>query len=267
MKTKLLTLSIVAILAAGCSQSDDETASKESLTEKAATAVSSMKDATKAAADVAMDKGKEITEAVTEKAGSAAEEASNFVKKGSSKVVTVVEDAKEGISSTVDSVKEKAGEMLSGSSTDDATAAAKDKVDALTSDTGSSSTESMKESATSALSESSTVKAISENSTVAAVMGTSAAAEKTGDTADLAAGKATYTAKCVACHGSGATGAPKLDDSSWAERKAQGMDVMVEHAVKGFRGAKGYMPAKGGFAALTDTEVKAAVAYMVSAAK
>jgi len=69
---------------------------------------------------------------------------------------------------------------------------------------------------------------------------------------------------CVACHGSGAAGAPKLDDPSWTARKAQGMDVLVEHALKGFQGSKGFMPAKGGFSTLSDDEVKAAVAYMTS---
>lgn len=42
----------------------------------------------------------------------------------------------------------------------------------------------------------------------------------------------------------------------------QGKDTMYKHAIEGFTGAKGMMPAKGGSANLTDAEVKAAVDYM-----
>lgn len=252
MKYKLLSLSIATILLVGCSQSDEESKTTNTLSEKTAAAVTSMKEAGSSAADAAMDKGQEIASDVSEKAETAAEEASNFVKKGSSKVVSVVEDAKEGVASTVEAVKEKASDLMS---------------DNTSVDSSVPTTESMKEKAATSMTESSTVQAMTQNNTVAAVMDKSATAEKTVSTADLAAGKATYTAKCVACHGSGATGAPKLDDGSWAERKAQGMDVLVEHAVKGYRGPKGFMPAKGGFAALSDEEVTAAVAYMVSVAK
>lgn len=64
------------------------------------------------------------------------------------------------------------------------------------------------------------------------------------------------TASCASCHASGVLGAPKLDDkAAWESRLAQGMDVLVEHAVKGFKG----MPAKGGAAHLSDDEVKSAV--------
>ena len=85
--------------------------------------------------------------------------------------------------------------------------------------------------------------------------------------ADLETGKTVYSQKCVACHGTGATGAPRLDDASWSERQAQGMDVLYGHAIKGYQGTKGYMPAKGGFMGLSDDEVKAAVDYMLSAKK
>jgi cytochrome c5 len=42
---------------------------------------------------------------------------------------------------------------------------------------------------------------------------------------------------------------------------------MYNHALKGFQGKKGFMPAKGGNAALKDDAVKAAVDYMVSQSK
>ena len=45
-----------------------------------------------------------------------------------------------------------------------------------------------------------------------------------------------YQASCFACHGTGAMGAPKKGDAAaWEPRKAQGMDVLLEHAIKGFQ--------------------------------
>lgn len=85
---------------------------------------------------------------------------------------------------------------------------------------------------------------------------------------DLTLGKDIYVRSCFACHGTGAAGAPKLGDTdSWTSRIAQGMEVMVGHAINGFRGSSGYMPAKGGASTLTDEDVTAAVAYMVSVIK
>jgi len=85
---------------------------------------------------------------------------------------------------------------------------------------------------------------------------------------DLTLGKDIYVRSCFACHGTGAAGAPKLGDTqSWTPRIAQGMEVMVGHAINGFRGSSGYMPAKGGASTLTDEDVTAAVAYMVSVIK
>ena len=77
-------------------------------------------------------------------------------------------------------------------------------------------------------------------------------------------GKATYDATCVACHGAGVAGAPKFGDkAAWAPRLAQGKDALHNAALKG----KGAMPPKGGNPALADDAIKAAVDYMVSAAK
>ncbi len=84
----------------------------------------------------------------------------------------------------------------------------------------------------------------------------------------IADGKATYDASCAACHVAGVAGAPKVGDSAaWKDRVAQGMDTMVEHAIKGYQGKAGYMPPKGGFANLSDDQVKEAVAYMVENSK
>jgi cytochrome c5 len=81
-------------------------------------------------------------------------------------------------------------------------------------------------------------------------------------------GEGTYKTACTACHGAGIAGAPKTGDKgAWATRIAQGKDTLYEHALKGFQGKGGLMPAKGGNTSLADADVKAAVDYMVSLAK
>ena len=80
-------------------------------------------------------------------------------------------------------------------------------------------------------------------------------------------GKKIYDSACVACHGAGIAGAPKFGDkAAWGQRIAQGQAKLYEHAIKGFQGSSGVMPPKGGSTA-SDEEVKAAVDYMVAAAK
>ena len=54
---------------------------------------------------------------------------------------------------------------------------------------------------------------------------------------------------------------PKAD---WAPRISQGKDTLYKHAIEGFNGAKGNMPARGGSTTLSDDEVKSAVDYMVA---
>lgn len=76
--------------------------------------------------------------------------------------------------------------------------------------------------------------------------------------------KGTYQSACFACHGTGAAGAPKLGDKgAWKSRIAQGMDTILDHAIKGFKG----MPPKGGRGDLSDDTVKAVVEYMVKESK
>jgi cytochrome c5 len=79
-----------------------------------------------------------------------------------------------------------------------------------------------------------------------------------------ASGKDVYEASCVACHATGAAGAPKLEDkAAWAPRLSSGAAALHASAIKG----KGAMPAKGGNAALSDADVTAAVDFMMSKAK
>ena len=81
---------------------------------------------------------------------------------------------------------------------------------------------------------------------------------------DLAHGQQIYRQSCAVCHDKGVAGAPKLGDSSaWAPRLTQGMDALYTTALRG----KGAMPAKGGNPALADTDVKAAVDYLVAQAR
>ena len=85
-----------------------------------------------------------------------------------------------------------------------------------------------------------------------------------GGPAFAADGKAVYDKTCVACHASGVANAPKLGDkAAWAPRIATGRDAMVASVVKG----KGAMPPKAGAANLSDDDIKAAVDYLVGAAK
>lgn len=83
--------------------------------------------------------------------------------------------------------------------------------------------------------------------------------------ADAAMGKTTYDARCSACHAAGVLGAPKLGDKAgWKDRLAQGTAVLVEHVIKGYK----KMPPQGGKPpALSDDEIKDAVAYMVGKVK
>ena len=77
------------------------------------------------------------------------------------------------------------------------------------------------------------------------------------------AGEALFKQTCIACHGSGVAGAPKFGDkAAWAPRIKQGVDTLVQHAIAG----KGAMPPRGGSSA-SDADMRAAVQYMVNAAK
>jgi len=75
----------------------------------------------------------------------------------------------------------------------------------------------------------------------------------------LQTGEAVYTAACSACHAAGIAGAPRTGDAAaWAPRIKQGFDLLVKHAVEGFK----TMPPKGGNSSLDSIEVARAVAFM-----
>ncbi len=81
-------------------------------------------------------------------------------------------------------------------------------------------------------------------------------------------GKSTFQSTCMACHGPGIAGAPKFGDkAAWAPHIAKGLPTLYKHALHGFTGKAGTMPAKGGNMALSNADVEAAVRYMVAHGK
>jgi cytochrome c5 len=77
-------------------------------------------------------------------------------------------------------------------------------------------------------------------------------------------GESVYNTSCAACHGTGVGGAPAVGDSAnWEDRIAQGIETLSEHALQGYTGQSGVMPAKGGNPSLSDDAVTAAVQFMV----
>nr|WP_183324976.1 c-type cytochrome [Halomonas cerina] len=88
----------------------------------------------------------------------------------------------------------------------------------------------------------------------AATTGGGSAASGTAD------GESIYNNVCMACHETGAAGAPvRGDEAGWGERTGKGFETLVSHAIDGFNA----MPARGGNPNLSDEEVQAAVAYLV----
>lgn len=78
----------------------------------------------------------------------------------------------------------------------------------------------------------------------------------------LKSGEDVYKAQCVACHASGAAGAPKFGDTAaWAPRLQTGFEALWNSALKG----KGAMAAQGG-GDFADLEIGRAVVYLTAAA-
>ena len=106
-----------------------------------------------------------------------------------------------------------------------------------------------------------------ETASAASDSGESSAAAQTvaaaGGAVDPAAGEKVYQSACFACHLSGAAGAPKIDDpAAWEPRLGQGMAGLLQSVTNG----KGAMPPKGGFAHLTEDEIRNAVQFMLDKA-
>jgi len=169
--------------------------------------------------------------------------------------------ANDAASVTREAAEEAAGDL------DSALESAKDAADSLA--------VSAKESAGDAMDAGKDLKDSAVESAGAAVDSvkemSAVAVEKSGEVIasigndDVRQGESIYKSKCIACHGAGVAGAPKLGDkAAWDARIAQGNAVLFQHAIKGFKGKTGYMPPKGGSMNLGDDDVSQAVQYMVS---
>ena len=84
------------------------------------------------------------------------------------------------------------------------------------------------------------------------------------ETPQTSAGSVVYLQSCALCHDKGLGGAPTIGNApQWSSRVSQGTEVLYSHAINGYQGELGMMPAKGGFVQLSDDEVKAAVDYIM----
>ena len=73
-----------------------------------------------------------------------------------------------------------------------------------------------------------------------------------------------YEKNCMACHGEGVAGAPRVGEvEAWKERLPKGIDAMVTVVIEGVQGYSGAMPPRGGNPNLSDAQIRGAVQYMV----
>jgi cytochrome c5 len=72
-----------------------------------------------------------------------------------------------------------------------------------------------------------------------------------------------YQGACMACHSTGAAGAPKIGDSgAWSARISKGLDALVTAAINGV----GAMPPRGG-SQYNDEQMRAVIEYIVAESK
>ena len=101
------------------------------------------------------------------------------------------------------------------------------------------------------------VAQVNTGDTIVAVADT-AAEEATAAFDGTLDGKTIYDNVCMACHSTGAAGAPKLEAAAWTDRMAGGIEALITSAING----KGAMPPRGGRADLSDEQMKAVVEFM-----
>lgn len=99
----------------------------------------------------------------------------------------------------------------------------------------------------------------------AALAAAAAAVVAPAPVATVLSGPQVFNEACYLCHSPpGVPGAPVVGDrTAWEPRVAQGIEVLRDHALNGYQGAAGFMPAKGGRIDLSDAEVLSAVDYML----
>jgi len=103
--------------------------------------------------------------------------------------------------------------------------------------------------------------AASQAAAVAAATAKAASQVAYGGTLD---GGVIYGNLCASCHTAGVSGAPMLNAAGMGARLGKGADTLHKHAIEGFTGTAGVMPAKGGNPALTDEQVIATVDWMLA---
>jgi cytochrome c oxidase subunit 4 len=83
---------------------------------------------------------------------------------------------------------------------------------------------------------------------------------KLSEKVNLARGKQVYKETCSMCHKTGALGAPlKGSKAAWQPRAEKGLDVLISHAVNGFKA----MPPKGGNLKLDTSDIRDGIVYML----
>jgi cytochrome c5 len=87
------------------------------------------------------------------------------------------------------------------------------------------------------------------------------------DDPHLKAGRSTWMITCRACHLTGVAGAPAVDDiDAWSPRLGKGRSALHASALNGIRDGNGWtMPPMGGNERLSNSQVRAAVDYMLAA--
>ncbi len=75
-------------------------------------------------------------------------------------------------------------------------------------------------------------------------------------------GKEVYEYRCQGCHEKNTQGAPMpTDNFAWTQRLNKGMDVLMDHAMKGY--SNYLMPPKGGCRDCNEAEIHASVIFML----
>ena len=235
MKNATLIFLCCSAFLVACDNNSDIDASSMTGDEK------SLLDKASSMANDAADAVKDVSEKVSDSVGDKIDNAVDSTVEATKEVAdNAMDSAKEGATAVVDSAKEVVTDVADDTvkAAEDVSSAVVEKADAVT--------------ATTSIAAASSVAVAEVNNEVN---------DKEGETI--------FKASCNACHGSGVAGSPKLGDKAdWEARIAQGNAVLVEHAIKGFRGKEGfYMPAKGGSPHLSDEQIAKVVEYMVSKAQ
>ena len=98
----------------------------------------------------------------------------------------------------------------------------------------------------------------------AAALAAASSQQAYGGTLD---GAVIYQNLCGACHTNGVGGAPTLTAGGMGARASKGAELLHKHAIEGFTGEAGIMPARGGNPGLTDEQVIATVDWMLGNVK